>query len=294
MPGKNTQPAKDSVAAAIDILYFPPARRSGAAPQADPPCHEPIEPAITLKEESGLHYVFVTQCKRWSCDRRIYCEDTHLDDILRYTHPYPEHFIGIGAYNPLDIGDSVHDIESGVKHHGFRGIYVHPGSFGIPLSDRRMYPLYVKAMEWRVPVILDIRPLAGDAHKPRVAEAAQVAGDFPELPLVLAQAPWTVGEILPLLEDCANVYLCFDSEALTSANGREIANSSQGQSRCMWGSNGLPWKEALASVLQAHPFHAAAIMRDNAAHLFRLDHLRKRKPRNFVESEEALPRIVAE
>ena len=293
MAGKNTEAAKDLMAGAIDVMYFPPARRTNAAALAELPCHEAIDPVITLKKECGLHYVLVTQCKRWSCDRRIYCEDTHLDDILRYTQPHPEHFIGIGAYNPLEIGDSTHEIEIGIKHHGFRGIYVHPGSFGISLADRRMYPLYVKAMEWNVPVILDIRPLAEDAHQPRAAEAAQIASDFPDLSLVLAQAPWSKQIIAQLLDDFANLYLCLDSAKLVSQDISDLAGSLPA-GRCMWGSNGLPWKEALAAVAQAHPTNAGAIVRDNAAHLFRLDHLRKRKPKAFIESEEAPPRIVAE
>ncbi len=294
MAGNNTRSTKGFISGAIDVMYFPPARKSSTPAAADPPCHEPIGRAITLKEECGLHYVFITPCKRWSCDRRIYCEDTHLDDILRYTQPHPEHFIGIGAFNPLEIGDSIHEIESGVKHHGFRGIYVHPGSFGISMSDRRMYPLYVKAMEWQVPVILDVRPLAGDVHQPRISELTQVAADFPELPLVVAQAPWATQELLAVLEDWANVYVCFDSEMLLSNAARQLLNSPLGAGRCIWGSNGLPWKEALGDVLSAHPVNASAIVRDNAAQLFRLNHLRKRKSKAFVESEEAPSRIVAE
>ncbi len=294
MAERALHPATDLTRGAIDLMYFPPARVSNAPTSTESRCQEPIEPVLRLKEECGLGYVFVTQCKRWSCDRRIYCEDAHLDDILRYTCPYPEHFIGISGYNPLEIATSIHEAEIGIRNHGFRGVYVHPGSFGITLNDRRMYSLYVKAQEWGVPVILDVRPLSRVDHLVRAADIEQVAGDFSELSFVIAQPQWTTAEMLRLAEGTANIYLCFDTPSLLTPAVRAVVNNASAQSRCMWGSNGLPWKEALSEMARLQNPSTSALLRDNAVQLFRLDHLPKRKPTAFIESEEPPARIVAE
>jgi predicted TIM-barrel fold metal-dependent hydrolase len=294
MADKRLQPKKDCTHGAIDLMYFPPARRTSRQSRGESRCHEPIDPLVDLKKEGGLGYVFVTQCKRWSCDRRIYCEDAHLDDILRYTSPYPEHFIGIGGYNPLEISGSTHEAEIGIQQHGFRGIYVHPGSYGVALNDRRMYPLYAKALEWRVPVILDLRLLANEMHPVRASEMVQVAGDLAELNFVVAQSPWPGDEMLHLVENLPNIYFCFDTAALLKPVVRNFVNSPSGQSRCTWGSNGLPWQEALAEVARIEISNTPRLLRDNAIDLFGLNRLRKREATPFVESEPTPARIVAE
>jgi uncharacterized protein len=295
MADRNPHPAGNSTSGAIDLMYFPPALHTPGPSASDQfRCHEPIEPVVALKKECDLGYVLVTQCKRWSCDRRIYCEDAHLDDILRYTSPYPEHFIGIGGYNPLEIASSTHEAEIGIKQHGFRGIYVHPRSYGVALNDRRMYPLYVKALEWKVPVILDLRLMADDVHPAHTADMVQVAGDFDELNFVIAQSPWPGEELLHLVENLPNIYFCFDAAGLFAPAVRKFVNSTAAQTRCMWGSNGLPWKEALAEAARTGISNLSRLLHDNAVQLFGLDRLAKREATRFVESEPTPARIVAE
>jgi predicted TIM-barrel fold metal-dependent hydrolase len=286
---------RNSTSGAIDVMYFPPARRDATLPDNSQfRCQEPIEPAIVLKRECGLDYVFVTQCKRWLCDRHMFCGDAHLDDVLRYTSPYPEHFIGIGSYNPLDFVDSTHQAEIGIQMHGFRGIYVHPGSFGVSLNDRRMYPLYVKSQDWQVPVILDVRVIGDENYLPRGAEMQQVATDFPDVNFVIAQPLWSIEEMMRIADNFANVYFCFDTPALLTPAPRSFVASALAHGRCMWGSNGLPWNESLSELKRLAMTNATGLLRDNAVRLFALEHLPTRQATPFLESEEAPPRIVAE
>jgi uncharacterized protein len=293
MAEKKTSSAGNAIEA-IDVMYFPPARSTSSSAVSETRCHEPVSSAVALKKECGLDRVFVTDCKRWSCDQRIYCGDVHLDDVLRYTLPYPEHFVGIAGYNPFDIGSSTHQAELAIKHHGFRGLYVHPGSFGISLNDRRMYPLYVKTLEWGVPVILDLRLIANETHRVRASEMEQVAADFPELNLVVAQWTWTLEEILQLVDSVFNLHFCFDTAALRSPEARTFVNSVAGGTRCMWGSNGLPWQEALAEVARLQIANPIRLLRENAVQLFGLDRRPTRKATPFVESEESPVRLTAE
>jgi predicted TIM-barrel fold metal-dependent hydrolase len=53
----------------------------------------------------------------------------------------------------------------------------------------------------------------------------------------------------------------------------QFMNSRLGQDRCLWGTNGLPWKESLAQLraLGLRPEAYRRLVRDNAVELFRLD-----------------------
>lgn len=296
MPEKKPGLVGSSISGAIDLMYFPSAGRETKAngKPGERRCRESIEPVVERIKQCKIAHVFVTQCKRWSCDRRIYCDDLQLDDILRYTFPYPQYFIGIAGYNPLEIGASIQEAEIGIRQHGFRGIYVHPGSFGVTLNDRRMYPLFAKALDWQVPIMLDLRILEKQERTVRATEIDQVAGDFPELNFVVAQPPWTGEEMLHLADELPNLHFCFDSHGLRTPAARRVLSSTTGQSRCMWGSNGLLWKEALTET--GHMEHAVAskLLRDNAVRLFDLEHLPQRVAKRFVEPEKAPLRIVAE
>jgi hypothetical protein len=275
MPARKHEPAYQT-SGAIDLLYFPPAHRTSGPRASETRCREPICSAVALKKECGLGYVFVTPCKRTECDRRIYCEETQLDDVLRYTLPCPEHFIGIGAFNPLDIAESIHQTEIGVRHYGFKGIYVHPGEFGISLSDRRMYPLYVKALDWKIPVIINLE-ITGKAKPVRPDTLEQIAGDFPDLTFVIAQPRWTSDEMAHLSDDSTNTYYCFDTNSLLNDNTLEFANSLIGRSRCMWGSFGQAWEEALAGLAKTELLGRECFLHGNATRVFGLKQHRKRK-----------------
>jgi predicted TIM-barrel fold metal-dependent hydrolase len=52
----------------------------------------------------------------------------------------------------------------------------------------------------------------------------------------------------------------------------QFVGSRMGQDRCLWGTNGLPWKDSLAQVeeLPLKPEAKRKLLRDNAARLFRV------------------------
>jgi len=273
-----------AAAAAIDVMYFPPAREGMAeACSAEPRCYEPVERAAELLHRAGLDKAFVTQCKRWSCERRWMCEDTALDDVLRYALPYPCLFVGIAGYNPLNISASLHEAEIGVQLQGFRGVYVHPGSFGLSINDRRMYPLYAKAVEWRVPVILDMRHLRDFSDGLTPAAMARVLWDFEEATFVIAQSGWSVSDMEHLAGRCENIGFAFDSRALGRADLREFVGLPVLRDRCLWGSNGQPWDVCLP-VVQSMPFTPEVrdkLLHENADRIFRLQALDSVTPRKW-------------
>jgi hypothetical protein len=56
------------------------------------------------------------------------------------------------------------------------------------------------------------------------------------------------------------------------ARGHSVHWQPHGQDRCLWGTNGLPWKESLDQVEQLglKPEAKRKLLRDNAVELFRL------------------------
>lgn len=254
---------------AIDVLFHPAARTAaGACPL--------LPPTDAAMDAAGIARVLVSQCKRWSCERQWMCVDTRLDDVLRYTASSPR-FIGLAGYNPFDIAESFREIEFAVTTHAFRGAYLHADSFRLPLTDARMYPLFAKAAELGVPVLLQSSPVpSGDLDR--------VTADFPDLSLVLAQACPQLAEVTALAAACENVFFALDPGALVHlihqwtalAVAHDESSSSflseVFQQRCMWGSNSLDWCDALRSVksLPLLPETRACFLRRNAERVFAL------------------------
>jgi predicted TIM-barrel fold metal-dependent hydrolase len=254
---------------AIDVLFHPAARpAAGACPLAPP--------TDAAMDAAGIARVLVSQCKRWSCERQWMCVDTRLDDVVRYTASSPR-FIGLAGYNPFDIAESFREIEFAVTAHTFRGAYLHADSFRLPLTDARMYPLFAKAAELGVPVLLQSSPVPnGDLDR--------VTADFPELSLVLAQARPQLADVTAIAAACENVFFALDPGALihlihqwtalavTHDESSSSFLSEVFQQRCMWGSNSLDWCEALRSVhsLPLLPETRACFLRRNAERVFAL------------------------
>ena len=217
------------------------------------------------------------------------CVDTRLDHVLRYTDTSAR-YIGLAGYNPFDIAESLREIELAVTTHAFLGVYMHAASFSLPLADRRMYPLFAKAAELGVPVLLQSGPVCR-------ADLDRLTADFPELALVVAQPAPDVAELTAIADACENVFFALDPAALvhlihqwtTLAITHDDSCSNflaeVFEQRCMWGSNGMDWREALCTVnsfpLLSEP--KAAFLRRNAQRVFSLDQPpASRQPRSVI------------
>jgi predicted TIM-barrel fold metal-dependent hydrolase len=232
---------------AIDLLYCPPVDVASLASRGFP-CSRPDDKCIAHLQQIGVAKVFITQCKRWWCEHRWTCDNTDMDAVLAYTQVYPQHFVGMASYNPGDISRSVYEAEIGIRRFGFRGIYLHPESYGVTLVDRRVYPLLVKAIDWRVPILVDLRTPEAKLGQVSAAMVEQVAEDFPELVLIIAECDWSELVLTRLAESCSNLNFCLDSRAMERPDVRAFAESGIGSTRSMWGSNGIEWEDALDRV----------------------------------------------
>jgi predicted TIM-barrel fold metal-dependent hydrolase len=241
-------------------------------------------------DEAGVEKVFITQCKMWSYRRKWMYMDTQLEDVLQYTEKYPERFVGLAGYNPFQIQESLREVETAVTRHGFKGVYVHIYGFDIRIDDRKMYPLYAKCEELGVPVSLQVGHVleAMPSEGARPIYLDRVACDFPQLKLIGAHTGWPwVDELLSVCYKWENVWLGVDAwmPKYLPPQILQFINSRMGQDRCLWGTNGLPWKESLEQIDQLGLKEEAKrkLLRENAAELFQLGEKKSEEEKNPLE-----------
>jgi len=140
-----------------------------------------------------------------------------------------------------------------------------------------MYPLFEKSAEWGIPLILDLRPLAHEDPLTSAHAIEQIGDDFPELSCVLAHTDFTAEQMLRLTDQLPNLHFSFDTASLLFPEVRDFIQHEIGQRRSMWGSNGVPWKSALAELLRVGLPGRDAVLKHNASRIFGLNAQAKRK-----------------
>ena len=242
------------------------------------PFFENIDVMVGKMDEAGVDKVFITQTKMWSYRNKWMYMDTQLEEVIQYTDRYPDRFVGLAGYNPFRIQESLAEIDTAVGKHGFKGVYVHIYGFDIPLSDRKMYPLYAKCCELKVPVSVQVGHVleAMPSEHGRPIHLDQVASDFPDLKIIGAHTGWPwVEELISVCYKWDNVYFGIDAwmPKYLKPEAIHFIGSRMGQDRCLWGTNGLPWKESLKQVAELGLREEACkkLLWENAEALFQLE-----------------------
>ncbi len=236
-----------------------------------------IDNMVATMDEANVERVFITQTKMWSSRNHWMYMDTQLEDVTQYMKHSPDRFCGLAGYNPWRINESLAEIETAVKDHGFKGVYVHIYGFDIPFHHARMYPLYAKCVELNVPVSLQVgHVLEGmPSECGRPMDLDRVCCDFPTLKIVGAHTGWPwVDELMSLCYKWENVWFGIDAWMPKYLN-KDIVHfmdSRMGRDRVLWGTNGLPWKKSLDQLgdMGLKDETIEKITRTNSAELFNL------------------------
>ncbi len=238
----------------VDVLYQPPL---GA-------CTSPGN-ALADMDAAGVAVAMVSQCKQWSCDRQYMCLDTRLEDVARFIQASVR-FAGLAGYNPFDATESLREMEA-ARALGIRGTYFHSASFGLRLTDARLYPLFAKSAEAGLACVVQL-PLS----EPDVVQSVErICRDFPELSLAIAHSR-PEAALLTLCDEAERLAYVLDSSALAwlFANQRWRFDEPLAVERWIWGSNGVPLSQAAASAMALDlPLETLeAIVRTNALRFF--------------------------
>ncbi|MBI2815606.1 MAG: amidohydrolase [Acidobacteria bacterium] len=241
------------------------------------PSFPTMEDMLQKMDEANVEKVFITQTKMWSYRNHWMYMDTQLEEVTQYTTKYPDRFVGLAGYNPFRIPESLREIEIAVKQHRFRGVYIHIYGFDIPLSDRKMYPLYAKCCELDIPVSMQVghvlEGMPSEHGRPMYLD--QIASDFPDLKMVGAHTGWPwADELISACYKWENIYFGIDAwyPKYLSPAVVQFIGSRLGYERCLWGTNGLPWKPSLDQVeqLPLKPEAKRNLLSENARRLFKL------------------------
>ncbi len=241
----------------VDVLFQP---RGGT-------CGTPTD-ALAEMDGAGVAVAMVSQCKQWSCERQHMCVDTRLEDVARFLQTSVR-FAGLAGYNPFDATESVREMEA-ARALGFRGTYLHAASFGLRLTDARLYPLFAKCAETAMACVVQL-PLG----EPDVARSIdRIDSDFPELSLAIVH-PRPDDAMFALCEKMERLAYVLDTATLAwmMAHARARFDEPYLVERCMWGSNrpeasGLAETAAKAMALDLPLETLERIVRTNALRFF--------------------------
>jgi len=110
--------------------------------------------------------------------------------VCRVTEGHPDRFIGFG-YIPLsNPEEALEEFDRVVKDLGFKGIKIYQRIHGLRYDSPRLRPIFEKACELNVPVLMHSTQLIDadrpDAQNPALLLRSGLLEDFPGLKLVLA------------------------------------------------------------------------------------------------------------
>lgn len=192
------------------------------------------------------------------------CVDTRLEDVTRFTRA-SSRFAGLAGYNPFDATESLREMEA-AHALGFHGTYLHAESFSVKLGDANLYPLYAKATELAMAVVVQVA--LGEPALPLCID--RIGRDFPELTLAVVH-PKPTAELFEACSGFPGLAFVVDSAALTwmQRQGPDLLRPSIAE-RCMWGSNGAPLIESVrqANALDVPDYVLESILRTNALRYF--------------------------
>ncbi len=143
------------------------------------------------------------------------CETTYgfkvaNEDIAELVAQHPDRLIGFASVDPHKGEMAVRELERAVKELGLRGLKLHPPTQQFYANDRRYYPLWEKAQELEIPVLIHTGHtfVGGYLKYADPVYVDDVAANFPRLKIMLAHFgfPW-VEQAISLAWTRPNVYI---------------------------------------------------------------------------------------
>lgn len=159
------------------------------------PYHLPAEEYLRAMDEAGVAKAVILGKDYGLLGDR---DNSNLPDeeVAELVQAHPDRFIGFTAVHPdRDVKKNIARLERAAGELGLRGIKLNPASGFYP-NDERLYPVYEKACELSIPVVVHMGlkpPSEGSRLKYCLpVYLDDVAVDFPDLKLVIAHAgyPW--------------------------------------------------------------------------------------------------------
>jgi len=239
------------------------------------------EPADFIQEmdEAGVDKVLVVSIFVWNYKHHRPNLYTPWEEVGQVVSQYPNRLYGLYGVDPRKGMQGVAELERAVREYGFKGIHIHPQSYGPP-NHAHYYPFYAKCQELNVAAVvsmghtLELSP----ADYGRPIHLDDVALYFPGLRIVCAHTGWPwVEEAIALVSKHENLFLGTSAHApkYWKPEMVQYLNSRRGRDKVLFGTDWpmLPYKEALAQVdaLGLKEESKRKLLHDNAARVFGWD-----------------------
>ncbi len=195
---------------------------------------------IDYKDKAGIAKAFLMGhvWKPYGCE-------TPLEFIAGILQKYPDRFVGFHVADPVGGLKAVKEFERAVSEYGFKGLKLFPAYNHAALDDKRIYPLWEKAQELGLPVIVhtgwtQVKGTKIAWQNPVLLD--DIAEEFPDLKIVMGHTGFhRADEALMLMWKHINIYgdigcwhdwpLYRIADVLVLAKGLGLLN------RLLWGSD---------------------------------------------------------
>jgi predicted TIM-barrel fold metal-dependent hydrolase len=233
----------------------------------------PIEEQVATMRAAGVERAVICAADNTTTWGRR----TPNEVIAGLCEQFPDVFVGFAGADPYEGMQAVREFERGIRELGLKGLNLGPWLHKLLANDKRYYPLYAKAVELDVPVVLHTS-VHFDPSTPmdtgNPSHLDEVCTHFPELKVIASHAGWPwVLQMVAVAWRHPNVYL--ETSGLRakylSDDLIRYLDTPILRGRVLFGTDYplLEWPQAIADV-EAMPIREETrreILWDNAAHL---------------------------
>ena len=275
---------------AVDVLNYPYTPEGTAKFWASPEMtemsqrvlggHKPqgvsLEKFIADMDASGFDKVLIAAINMGSYRGTWLANSFTNEEVYEIIKQKPDRLIGMAGYNPMNIIESVRNIEKAVKEYGFKGVYAHTLGWDIRPDDRRMYPCYLKCIELGIPFSMQIghslEMMPSEGGRPIYID--KVALELPELVFVASHTGWPwVDECIAMASKHPNVYIDIASHLPKYLEPSLIQfMDTRGQNKVLFGTNSFGLKRCKDQLMEMNLKDETKrkVLRDNAMRVFKL------------------------
>ena len=132
------------------------------------------------------------------------------EEVAKAVALYPDRLIGFASVDPHKGTLAIDELERAINELGLKGLKIIPHLIELCPNDKLMYPIYQKAQELDIPVLLHTGTQFHTGTKLKYCLPLfvdEVAVDFPELKIIIAHFgyPW-FAEAMAIVQRNENVY----------------------------------------------------------------------------------------